>query len=134
MNTQSPYVPAFGRLLIAAIFIISGLGKIAAPAMTQGYIGSVGLPAPLFAYLLAIVVEVGGGILLVVGFQTRIVALVMAIFTVATALCFHRDFADQNQMIHFLKNIAMAGGLLQVFAFGAGAFSLDGRLSGRVAA
>ena len=72
MNTQSTFLPAFGRLLIAVIFIISGLGKIAAPAMTQGYIGSVGLPAPLF-YLLAIVVEIGGGILLVVGFQTRIV-------------------------------------------------------------
>lgn len=134
MNTQSLYVPALGRLLIAAIFIISGLGKIAAPAMVQGYIASVGLPAPLFAYLLAIVVEVGGGILLVVGFQTRIVALVLAIFTVVSALFFHNDFADQNQVIHFLKNIAMTGGLLQVFAFGAGAFSLDGRLSGRVAA
>jgi putative oxidoreductase len=88
----------------------------------------------LFAYLLAIVVEVGGGILLVLGFQTRIVALVIANFTVVSALFFHCDFADQNQMIHFLKNIAMAGGLLQVFAFGAGAFSLDGRVSGRVAA
>jgi putative oxidoreductase len=134
MNTQSTYLPAFGRLLIAVIFIISGLGEIVAPAMTQGYISSVGLPAPFFSYLLAIVVEIGGGILLVVGFQTRIVALVMAIFTIATAVFFHRDFADQNQMIHFLKNIAMAGGLLQVAAFGAGTFSLDGRLSGRVAA
>jgi putative oxidoreductase len=134
MNPQTSFVPAFGRLLIAAIFLISGLGKIAAPAMTQGYIASVGLPAPLLAYLLAIAVEVGGGILLVIGFRTRIVALVMAIFTVAAALCFHRDFADQNQMIHFLKNIAIAGGLLQVVAFGAGAFSIDGRLSGRGAA
>ncbi|WP_088348105.1 MULTISPECIES: DoxX family protein [Rhodomicrobium] len=134
MTYQSSYVSAFGRLLIAAIFIISGLGKIAAPAMTQGYIGSVGLPAPLLAYLLAIVVEVGGGILLVIGYRTRVVAVLMAIFAVATAVFFHRDFADQNQMIHFLKNIAMAGGLLQVFAFGAGAFSVDGRLSGRGAA
>ncbi|MFK0165190.1 DoxX family protein [Rhizobium sp. NPDC090279] len=134
MNAQSSYVPAFGRLLIAAIFIFSGLGKIAAPAMTQGYIGSVGLPAPLLAYLAAILVEIGGGILLVIGFRTRIVALVMAGFTVVTALFFHHDFTDQNQMIHFLKNVAMAGGLLQVVAFGAGAFSLDGRQSGRVAA
>lgn len=132
MNTSPAYLPAFGRLLIAAIFIISGLGKIAAPEMTLGYIGSVGLPAPIIGYLLAIVVEVGGGILLVVGFQTRIVAVVMALFTVATALFFHRNFADQNQMIHFLKNIAMAGGLLQVAAFGAGAFSIDGRQSGRI--
>ncbi|WP_426437101.1 DoxX family protein [Bradyrhizobium genosp. P] len=102
--------------------------------MVQSYIASVGLPTPLLAYLLAIVVEVGGGILLVVGFQARIVALVMAIFTVVCALLFQRNFADQNDMIHFLKNITMAGGLLQVFAFSAGAFSLDGRVSSRVAA
>jgi putative oxidoreductase len=127
MNAQLRYLPFIGRLLIALIFLISGLGKIAAPAMTQGYIASVGLPLPLVAYLIAIVVEIGGGILLVVGFQTRIVALVMAAFTVATALGFHHDFADQNQMVHFLKNIAMTGGLLQIVAFGAGSFSIDSR-------
>jgi len=127
MNPQLRYLPAIGRLLIAAIFLISGAGKLAAPAMTQGYIASVGLPLPLLAYLLAVAIEVGGGILLVVGFQTRIVALVMAAFTVATALSFHTDFADQSQMINFLKNIAMTGGLLQVVAFGAGPFSLDNR-------
>ena len=127
MNPQLRYLPAIGRLLIAAIFLISGAGKLAAPAMTQGYIASVGLPLPLLAYLLAVAIEVGGGILLVVGFQTRIVALVMAVFTVATALSFHTDFADQSQMINFLKNIAMTGGLLQVVAFGAGPFSLDNR-------
>ena len=121
------YLPAFGRLLIAVIFLLSGFSKIAAPAGTQAYIASVGLPAPFLAYLVAVVIELGGGILLVVGFHTRIVALVMALFTVAAALSFHTDFADENQMIHFLKNIAMAGGLLQVVAFGAGALSLDGR-------
>ena len=63
--------------------------------------------------------------LLVVGYQTRIVASVMTIFAVATAVSFHHDFADQNQMIHFLKNFAIAGGLLQIVAFGAGAFSID---------
>jgi putative oxidoreductase len=127
MNTQLRYLPVIGRLLIAVIFLISGLGKIAAPAMTQGYIASVGLPLPLVGYLIAIAVEIGGGILLVVGFQTRIVALVMAAFTVATALGFHHDFGDQNQMVHFLKNIAMTGGLLQIVAFGAGGFSIDSR-------
>lgn len=134
MNTQSSYLSAFGRLLIAAIFIMSGLGKIAAPAMTQGYIGSVGLPAPVIAYFAAIAIEVVGGVLLVIGYQTRIVAAVMAIFAIATAVFFHRDFADQNQMIHFLKNLAMAGGLLQVVAFGPGSFSLDGRNSARAVA
>jgi len=129
MRAYTPAAAAFGRLLIAVIFLVSGLGKIAAPAMTQGYIASAGLPAPALAYLIAIVVEVGGGVLLVVGFQTRLVALVMAVFSVVTAVGFHHDFADQNQMIHFLKNIAMAGGLLQIVAFGGGAFSLDGRRS-----
>jgi len=127
MTYQTTIVPLVGRILIAAIFLISGIGKIAAPAMTQGYIASVGLPVPLLGYLIAVVIEVGGGILLIAGFQTRIVALVMAIFTVATAVLFHNNFADQNMMIHFLKNISMAGGLLQVSAFGPGAISLDGR-------
>src|ERR1700676_5102673 len=118
MNTQLRYLPVIGRLLIALIFLISGFGKIVAPEMTQGYIASAGLPSPLVGYLIAIAAEVDGGILLVVGFQTRIVALVMAAFTVATALYFHHDFGDQNQMIYFLKNIAMTGGLLQIVAFG----------------
>ncbi len=95
--------------------------------MTQGYIASAGLPAPLLGYLIAIIVEVGGGLLLLIGYQTRVVALILAAFTVVAALAFHHDFADQSQMIHFLKNIAVTGGLLQVAAFGAGALSLDVR-------
>jgi putative oxidoreductase len=120
---------AFGRFLIAIMFILSGLGKIAAPEATQGYIASVGLPLPMLSYLLAIFAEVGGGILLLLGYRARIVSLALAIFAVVTALVFHHNFADQNQMIHFLKDFAIAGGLLQIAAFGSGAFSLDGRLS-----
>src|SRR5687768_5693860 len=127
MNASTSYLPVLGRVLIAAILIVSGLSKLAAPGMTQGYIASAGLPLPLLAYLLTVLVEVGGGALLVVGYRTRAVALVLAVFTVAAAVFFHRDFADQNQMIHFMKNLAMAGGLLQVVAFGAGRFSLDNR-------
>src|SRR2546422_6138302 len=82
---EKPYVGAVGRLLIAALFLISGVGKVAAPALTQGYIASAGLPFPLLAYLVAIVIEVGGGILLILGYQSRIVASVMAVFTVAAA-------------------------------------------------
>jgi putative oxidoreductase len=129
MNKQYSLAATFGRLLVAAIFLMSGLGKIANPEMTQGYIASAGLPFPLLAYLIAVAVEVGGGALLVVGFQTRIVGIVLAIFTVAAALSFHHNFADQNQMVHFLKNIAITGGLLQVVAFGAGRFSVDGQLA-----
>nr|WP_299507072.1 DoxX family protein [uncultured Rhizobium sp.] len=124
---QTNSLAAIGRLLLAILFIFSGFGKIIAPEATQGYIASVGLPLPLLSYLLAVVVELGGGILLAVGYRTRIVSLAIAAFTLATALVFHTDFADQNQMIHFLKNIAIAGGLLQVAAFGAGALSLDDR-------
>jgi putative oxidoreductase len=127
MNSTTPFFAAAGRVLLAAIFLISGLGKLADPAGTQGYIAAAGLPAPLLAYLAAVVVEVGGGVLLVVGYQTRIVALAIAGFSIVAALAFHNSFADINQMIHFLKNVAMAGGLLQVAAFGAGSFSLDAR-------
>jgi len=127
MQNQSATLAAAGRVLIAVLFLLSGLGKLAAPGMTEGYIASVGLPAPLLGYLIAIAVEVGGGLLLLFGYQTRIVALIVAAFTLATALVFHHDFSDQNQMIHFLKNIAIVGGLLQVAAFGAGSLSLDAR-------
>jgi putative oxidoreductase len=121
------YVPALGRFLIAAIFLISGLSKLAAPQATQDYIISAGLPAPSLAYAVAVLIEIGGGILLVLGYRARVVALIMALFVLATALSFHANFSDPNQINHFLKNISMAGGLLQVVAFGAGPFSLDRR-------
>jgi len=125
MNQQT--VAALGRLLLAGLFLFSGLGKIMAPEGTQAYIAAAGLPFPLLGYLAAIAVELGGGILLLLGYRTRIVAWAMAAFTIAAALCFHNHFADQNQLIHFLKNIAIAGGLLQIAAFGAGGLSLDAR-------
>jgi len=127
MNTTATQsaVPAIGRLLLAAIFIFSGIGKALAPAGTIGYIESAGLPFATLGLIVAIAVELGGGVLLALGFKTRIVALGLAIFSVVTALVFHNALGDQNQLIHFLKNIAMAGGLLQVVAFGAGAYSVD---------
>ncbi len=130
-NTQR-FLPAFGRLLIAVLFLMSGLGKIAAPAATIGYIASAHLPVPEAAYGVSLVVELIGGLLLVLGYRVRLVAAVLAVFTLGAALGFHNNFADQNQMIHFMKNIAIIGGLLQVAAFGAGGFSLDAR-AGRAA-
>ncbi|AMO93118.1 doxX-like family protein [Collimonas fungivorans] len=121
------FTPALGRLLMSLIFILSGVGKLAAPAATIGYIASTGLPLATLGYAAAVIVELGGGLLLLAGYQTRLVAAVLAVFAVVTALIFHHALGDQNQMIHFMKNLAMAGGLLQVAAFGAGAFSLDGR-------
>ena len=120
------YAAAFGRLMIATLFLLSGLGKIAAPAITQAYIASTGLPLPIAGYLIAVAVEVAGGLLLAVGYRTTFVATGMAVFTLATAVFFHNNFADQNQMIHFFKNIAIAGGLFQVASFGAGSISIDG--------
>lgn len=121
------YLSFAGRLMMAAIFLLSGIGKIAAPAATIGYIQSVGLPLPSVGYALAILVEVGGGLALLAGYRVRPVALVLAVFAVVTALAFHSALGDQNQFIHFLKNVAIAGGLLQVAAFGAGAVVLDRR-------
>ncbi|GJE38982.1 DoxX family protein [Methylobacterium persicinum] len=120
-------LPLAGRLLMSAIFLASGAGKLMAPAATLSTIEAVGLPFPEISYAAATAVEIGGGLLLVAGYRTRIVALVLAAFAVVTALTFHTAFTDQNQMIHFLKNLAMAGGLLQVVAFGAGRISLDAR-------
>ena len=127
LNRNPALVPFVGRILVAAIFILSGLGKIGAPAATQGYIAAMGLPAPLLAYIGAIVVELGGGLLLLAGYRTRLVAAALAVFSIVTAFVFHHALADQNQMIHFLKNFAMAGGLLQFVAYGAGRISVDGR-------
>ena len=126
-TTTNSALPLVGRLLIAAIFLVSAFGKLSAPGATQGYIASVGLPAPVLSYLAALAIELGGGLMLVLGYRTRLAALVLAAFSVVSALVFHHALGDQNQMFHFLKNIAMAGGLLQVVAFGPGAFSLDSR-------
>ncbi len=131
LNVQ-PVVAAAARVLLAALFLVSGVEKVFAPAMIQGYIASAGLPVPSLVYVITIVIEVGAGALLLVGFRTRLMAGVLAAFTVAAAFIFHRALGDPNQFVHFLKNLAIAGGLLHVAAVGAGAFSLDGyTLEGR---
>ena len=133
MNTTR-YLPFAGRLLIGLPFAMSGLGKLAAYGPKTEMIGAVGLPVPPLAFAVAVAVELGGGLLLIAGFRVRLIAIALALFSLATAVSFHGNFADQNQMIHFLKNIMIAGGLLQIAAFGAGAISIDNRLSkGRAA-
>lgn len=133
MSKSYDSVAVAGRVLIGVLFFMSGLSKLAAPAATQGYIASAGLPAPVIAFAVAVAVEVVGSALLIAGIRTRFVAAGMAVFTLATALTFHNHFADQNQLIHFMKNIAIMGGLLQVVAFGGGKFSLDALLARRSA-
>lgn len=121
------FLPLLGRILIGAPFVMSGLGKLAAYGATVGYIAAMGLPVPPLAFVIAVLTELGGGLLLLSGYRARAVSLGMAVFCVVTAIFFHHNFADQNQMINFLKNVMMAGGLLQITWFGAGAFSLDAR-------
>jgi putative oxidoreductase len=116
-----------GRILIAPVFLLSGVAKLAAPAVMMAMIQAAGLPAPMLALGVATAIELLGGSALLLGFRTRIAAAILAIFSLVTALAFHAHFADQNQFIHFFKNLAMAGGLLQIVAFGAGGFSLDAR-------
>jgi putative oxidoreductase len=120
-----------GRLMIGLPLAMSGLGKLAAYGPTTAMIVAAGLPAPPLAYAVAVVLELGGGLLLIAGYRVRIVAIALALFCIATAISFHNNFADKNQMIHFLKNVMMAGGLLQIAAFGAGRLSLDHRFSDR---
>ena len=121
------YLPFAGRLMVGLPFAMSRLGKLATYAATTAMISAAGLPLPPLAFVVAVAVELGGGLLLIAGFKTRFVAAALALFAFATALSFHSNVADQNQMIHFLKNVMIAGGLLQIVAFGAGAFSIDNR-------
>jgi len=126
-TTSASALPLIGRVMIAAIFLLSGVSKVTAPAATIGYIQSAGLPLPQVGFAVAVLIELGGGIALVLGYRTRIVAAILAAFAIVTALAFHSALGDQNQFINFFKNVAMAGGLLNVVAFGAGAWSLDAR-------
>ncbi len=121
------FLPLLGRLLIGLPFLMSGFGKLTAYGATTAYIGSVGLPLAPLGWAIAVAFEIGGGLLLILGFRAREVAFGVAVFTLATAIFFHRNFADQDQMIHFLKNVMIIGGLLQIAHFGAGRFSLDAR-------
>jgi putative oxidoreductase len=121
------YLPFVGRLMIGLPFAMSGLGKLASYGATTGMISAVGLPFPPLAFAVAVAVELGGGLLLIAGYRARFVAMALAAFSLAAAVSFHNNFADQNEMIHFLKNVMLAGGLLQIAAFGAGALSVDNR-------
>lgn len=115
------------RIFLAILFLVSGLGMLAGPGGFAGYMGAIGMPAPMLVTWLVIALKVLGGIALVVGFQTRYVAYAFAAFCLATAFLGHFDFADQNQMTAFMKNFGLAGGFLLLSVTGAGALSLDAR-------
>ncbi|MEZ2330029.1 DoxX family protein [Mesorhizobium sp. RCC_202] len=116
-----------GRVLLAVIFLLSGFGKLTAISGTAAYFGAMGLPVPTATAVIVGLIELLGGLAVLLGFQTRIAAWVLAIFTIATALVAHTGWADQNQMIHFLKNVAITGGFLLLASSGAGAYSIDAK-------
>lgn len=114
-----------GRILISSIFIMAGINKINGYAGTQGYMESMGVPGALLP--LVILLELGGGVAVLLGWQTRLAAFLLAGFTVLSALIFHANFGDQMQSILFMKNLAMAGGLLFLVAGGRHDWSIDAR-------
>ncbi len=122
MTSQQDWVALIGRVLLAVIFIVSGWNKIAGYDGTVSYMQAFGLPAILLPLVIAL--ELGGGLALLAGVLARWAALALALFSIAAAAIFHSDFADQIQMTMFLKNIAIAGGLLLVFGYGPGRLSL----------
>ncbi len=125
MQTFAPLASLSGRVLMAAIFVASGLTKITAYAGTQSYMEALGVPGSLLPLVIA--TELFAGLAIIAGWQTRLAALALAGFCVVSALLFHADLADQAQFILFMKNLAMAGGFLFLVANGAGDWSLDAR-------
>jgi putative oxidoreductase len=126
MNGTENGAMLLGRVLMSVIFILGGWGKLLGMAVTQAAFGQkYGLPMPEAAWLLAVVVELAGGLAILFGLFTRPVGFVLAIWCVATALIGHTNWADPVQKGHFMKNMAMTGGFLYVATFGAGAWSLD---------
>lgn len=116
------------RIMLGHIFLIAGLQKIAGYEGTQGYMESAGLPGMLLP--LVILVEVGGGLAIIAGWQAKLAAIALALFTLVAAVIFHNNFSDQMQTILFMKNIAITGGLLLLAVYGAGGYSVDNRRIG----
>jgi putative oxidoreductase len=127
MNKLQNSAELTGRILMSALFILAGLGKITQYAGTQQYMAAMGVPGALLPFVIAL--ELGGGLLLVAGFKTRLIALALAGFSLASAVLFHSNLADQTMFIMFFKNVAMAGGFLIIAAYGPGAYSLDSKFA-----
>jgi putative oxidoreductase len=128
-NTFQNVAELAGRTLLAGLFLLSGVGKLGAYSATAGYMASVGVPGALLPLVIA--VEVLGAAAIIAGWNTRVVAFLLAGFSLVSALLFHNDFANQIQMVMFLKNVSIAGGFLLLVAHGAGPLSLDRRAAKR---
>lgn len=129
ITSATRYLDVPARLLLAAIFVLAGLGKLSAPENTLSYMQSFGLPGILFYP--TIVFEIGAGLLLTVGLQARVTAFLLAGFTIMSGLVFHSDFGDQTQSIMLLKNMSIAGGLLMLTKHGSEHFTIDALLARR---
>ena len=116
-----------GRILISALFLLNGIFKISNYDGTIGWMESFGMPGILL--IPAIILEIAGPVLIVIGYKTKLAAGLLSLFCIATAFIFHNDFANQMQLTSFLKNIALAGGFLILFVNGAKGFSLDNKLN-----
>ena len=130
MEGLKTYAQPLGRLLMSSLFIWAGYTKlfVFGPSGTSQYFASVHVPIPDIAAWVVIVIELLGGLLILIGYQTRWVALILAIFCLITGFGVHLPVGDQANMTHFYKNLVMAGGFLYVFAAGAGALSVDGQV------
>ena len=120
-------IQVLGRIFLSTIFLVEGMNKIFNYESTIEYMENFNVPE--YLAIPAIIVEILFPLLLIVGYQTKISALVLAIFTLATALIFHTDFTNQMQLTSFLKNIAIVGGFLIIFVNGAGKYSIDHKLN-----
>jgi putative oxidoreductase len=125
MQTLQALSAPLGRLLIALIFVFSGIGKIGQYAGTQAYMDSMGVPGFLLPAVIAL--EILGGLAIILGWHTRVAAFLLAGFSLLSAILFHSNFGDQMQMIMFLKNLALAGGFLMIMSLGAGPYSIDNK-------
>jgi putative oxidoreductase len=115
------------RILISILFILAGFGKLTAISATAGWFGSIGLPMPTVTTVVVGLVELLGGISVLVGFQTRIAAIVLAVFTLVATAVAHLDFSQAGNALMLQKNLGITGGLLLLAVLGAGAYSIDGR-------
>jgi putative oxidoreductase len=127
MQKLNPWIELAARLLLVTMFILTGFNKISGYEGTQQYMQSMGVPGALLPLVIAL--EIGGGLAVAVGFGTRLVAFLLAGFTMIATLVFHSNLADQVQMLFFLKNLGIAGGFLLLFVHGAGPLSIDAKRS-----
>jgi putative oxidoreductase len=118
-------VELVGRILLAVLFLLSGLAKWGAYSATAAFMSAAGVPGALLPLVIA--TEVLGSLAIILGWKTRIVAMLLAGFSLLTAIAFHRNFADQTQITEFLKDVSIAGGFLLLVAKGAGTLSVDRR-------